>query len=251
MSSTTINPYNWKYALISQVYLVALSFVLTYRPQYFIEVVALYFVFFTGLTFYMMSKSNPLLRDRKLLYEISSSRVLYEEKNVSDIINKDKEYVEEYTKFAKRSFSMLGIYLVYLVAIYFLYSNVTKIADAQVALYRLLVYLVYFEALYLFAFFVFRRIVRPASLSVMAPVSYKITEKGIMSSGGMSMFLHAKHLLNSNIVVNKEKRFVEIDSTQAKMPYKVRLYSNDVDKVLDFIERVKKLELKKQSSSQQ
>ncbi len=251
MSSTTVNPYNWKYALVSQVYLIAISFILTYKPQYFIEAVALYFVFFMGLTFYMMSKSNPLLRDRKLLYEISNSRTLYEEKNVSELINKDKEYVEEYTKFAKRSFSMLGIYLVYLIAIYFLYSNVSKIAQSQVALDRLIVYLVYFEALYLFGFFVFRRVVRPASLSVMAPFSYKITEKGIMSSGGMSMFLHAKHLLNSNIVVNREKHFVEIDSTQAKMPYRVRLYSNDVDKVLDFIERIKRLELKKQSSSQQ
>jgi uncharacterized membrane protein len=87
-------------------------------------------------------------------------------------------------------------------------------------------------------------------LNIMAPFSYKITEKGIVGSGGMSTFLHAKHLLDANISVNREKHYVEIDSVQAKLPYKLRLYSSDVDKVVDYIERIKRIELKRQSSSQ-
>ncbi len=251
MSSVTPNPYSWKYVLLSQVYLIVISVVLTYYPQYFIEAIITYFIVMMGVMFYSMSKSNPMFRDRKLLYEINNSRLLYEEKNASELINKDKEYTEEYTKYAKKSFSMLGIYLVYMIVLYFLYTYISKIALSQASSFdRLLVYLIYFEVIYLFAFFVFRKIVKPAMLNIMAPFSYKITEKGIVGSGGMSTFLHARHLLDANISVNREKHYVEIDSAQAKLPYKLRLYSSDVDKVVDYIERIKRIELRRQSSSQ-
>ncbi|QKQ99824.1 DUF2208 domain-containing protein [Metallosphaera tengchongensis] len=250
MSSATPNPYNWKFALISQTYLVVISIVLGFYPKYFLIAFITYFIVMMGITFSMTYKSNPMLRDRKLMVEVANSNTLYEEKNANDLITKDEDYQREYMQFAKKNMTMLFSYLIYIVVLFFVYGYISKFASAQTdPYYRLGVYLVYFEIIYLFGFFVYRRLFKPSMMSTMAPLSYKVTEKGIIGSGGMSVFLHAKHLLNSNLIVNKEKRYVEIDSVEAKYPYKIRLYAKDLDKLLDMLERVKRLELKRQSSS--
>ncbi|ABP94221.1 MULTISPECIES: DUF2208 domain-containing protein [Metallosphaera] len=250
MSSATPNPYNWKFALISQTYLVVISIVLGFYPKYFLEAFISYFIIIMAITFSMTYKSNPMLRDRKLMMEVANSGTLYEEKNANDLVMKDEEYQREYMQFAKKNMTMLFSYLIYIVVLFFVYSYVSKIATSQTdPYYRLAVYLVYFEIIYLFGFFVYRRLFKPSMMSTMAPLSYKVTEKGVIGSGGMSVFLHAKHLLNSNFVVNREKKYVEIDSTEAKYPYKIRLYAKDIDKLLDMLERVKRLELKRQSQT--
>jgi len=250
MSASQYNPYNWKFLLFTQVWLIIISIVLTYYPQYYFEVIILYIIVIFGFTFFMTYKSNPVFRDRKLLYEIVNSRTIYEEKDVTKLIMADQEYQKQYMDSIKRNFRMLGFYIVYLAILFFAYQYIIKFADSQTLTYRLLVYLAYFEALFGIGFFVSRKILAP-SISNMAPMalpSYKITEKGIVSGKGYSVFLHAKYLLNSEITINREKHYIEIDSTKQKLPYKVRLYSQDIDKVLDYIERVKRLELKRQSS---
>ncbi len=250
MSSTTPNPYNWKFAAISQGYLIVISIILGFYPKYFLEAFISYFIIIMAITFSMTYKSNPMLRDRKLMLEVANSGTLYEEKNANELITKDQDYQREYMQFAKKNMMMLFSYLIYIVVLFFIYNYVSKLATAQTdPYYRLGVYLAYFEVIYLFGFFVYRRLFRPSMMSTMAPLSYKVTEKGIIGSGGMSVFLHAKHLLNSNMVLNREKKYVEIDSTSAKYPYKIRLYAKDVDKLVEMLERVKRLELKRQSSS--
>ncbi|AEB94155.1 MAG: DUF2208 domain-containing protein [Metallosphaera sp.] len=249
MSSATPNPYNWKFALISQTYLIVISIVLGFYPKYFLEAFLSYFIVIMAITFSMTYRSNPMLRDRKLMMEAANSNVLFEEKNANELVMKDEEYQKEYMQFAKKNMMMLFSYLIYIVVLFFVYGYVSKFATSQVdPYYRLAVYLIYFEIIYLFGFFVYRRLFKPSMMSTMAPLSYKVTEKGIIGSGGMSIFLHAKHLLSSTISVNREKKYVEIDSKEAKYPYKIRLYAKDLDKLLDMIERVKRLELKRQSS---
>ncbi|EZQ03105.1 MULTISPECIES: DUF2208 domain-containing protein [Acidianus] len=252
MSATPYNPYNWKFLLLTQVWLVAISIILSYFPQYYIEALAIYFVVFLGISFSIQYKTNPMFRDRKLLAEVANSRVIYEEKDVTKIVQADAELQREYMEAAKKNLSMMGIYVVYIIALFIAYGYLVRFADSFPGTYgRLLVYLVYFEALYLVGYFMFRKILRPTMMSVMAPTSYSVTEKGIYSKKGYSTFLHAKHLVDSKIDVNKEKHYVEIDSTSTKLPYKIRLYAPDVDRLMEYIERVKRLELKRQSSSQQ
>ncbi|ARM75818.1 DUF2208 domain-containing protein [Acidianus manzaensis] len=253
MSARGYNPYNWKMITLTQVWLIVISVVLTYFPKYYIEAFIAYFVIIMAISFSMMYKTNPMFRDRKLLYEIMNSRTLYEEKDVTKLMMADKEYQKQYTDMIKKNFSMMGIYLVYIIVLIILYGHIISYADSNPDLYmRLAIYLVYFEALYGVGIFMYRKVLRPTSmLTTMAPPNYKINEKGIVSGKGTSIFLHAKYLLDSEITVNKENHYVEIDSTKKNLPYKIRLYSNDIDKVLDYIERIKKLELKRQTSSQQ
>lgn len=252
MSSSTrsYNPYNWKTVLATQIGLVAISLALSYFPQFYIWVFILYFVIIMGISFSMMYKSNPIFRDRRLLYEIINSRTLYEEKDVTKLILADKEYQKQYTEVVKRNFAMLLIYIIYIAILIIIYPHVINFANAQHEYFRLAVFLGYFETLYLFSFFMYRKVFsRAAMLTVMAPPSYKINEKGIVSGKGSSIFLHARYLIDSEITVNKENKYVEIDSTKKNLPYKIRLYTNNVDKVLDYLERIKRLELKRQNSS--
>ncbi|AWR97177.1 DUF2208 domain-containing protein [Acidianus sulfidivorans JP7] len=254
MSAKGYNPYNWKMITLTQAWLIIISVVLTFYPKYYIEAFIAYFVIIMAISFSMMYKTNPMFRDRKLLYEIINSRTLYEEKDVTKLMMADKEFQKQYTAMVKKNFSMMGIYLIYIIVLLILYGHLISYADSFKSLYmRLLVYLIYFEALYGVGIFMYRKVLAPnAMMTVMAPPSYKINEKGIVSGKGASIFLHAKYLLDSDIIyVNKENHYVEIDSTKKNLPYKIRLYSNDVDKVMDYLERIKKLELKRQTSSQQ
>lgn len=249
-SNKAYNPYNWKMILLTQSWLILFSFILTYFPQYYLEVFIAYFVIIMAISFSTMYRTNPILRDRKLLYEIVNSRTLYEEKDVTKLILADREYQKQYTEAAKKNLVVLLVYIVYIIALFILYPHIVSFAKTQQQYLKLAIYLIYFEALYLFGFVMYRQVFSKATmLSIMAPPNYKINEKGIVSGKGASIFLHARYLIDSEIVVNKENHYVEIDSTKKNLPYKIRLYTNDVNKVLDYLERVKKLELKRQNSS--
>lgn len=245
------NPYNWKMILLTQVAMIAMSFVLSLYPQYFLPVYILYIIVIMGITSYMAMKSNPLLRERKYLGEIANSRSLFEEKKASELIQKDEEYMKMMQQFAMSSFRSFLYMILYIIFIFVFYEEVLlKIVSSAPTQYdKLIIYIVYFEAIYLFNLFVYRRLIKIQMLEIMAPQSYKVTEKGIISTDRSGVFLHSRHLLNAEIKENREKRYVEINATEAKLPYKLRLYTNEIDRLLEVLERVKKLESKRQQSS--
>ncbi|MCY0860215.1 MAG: DUF2208 domain-containing protein [Sulfolobaceae archaeon] len=249
MSSQYPSPYNWKMILLSQVSMLAFSYVLSLYPQYFLPIYIVYMIVMFGVMSYFMYRSNPMLRERVSLREIANARVIYEEKKAKELMEKDTEYLKYMTEVSMKTMRMLLYMIVYLIAIWILYYTflLKYIGTFKAGIDKFIVYVVFFEALYVFNVLVYSRMMKPVQISVMAPTGYKITEKGILGDGGV--FLHSKYLLNANIDVNREKKYVEISSGESKLPFKIRLYTDDVDKLLAYIERLKKLEAKRQSSN--
>lgn len=244
------NPYNWKMILISQVLMILLSFVLSLYPQYFLPVYILYIIVIMGITSVMTMRSNPLLSERKYLSDISNSRTLFEEKKAGELVQKDEEYMKKMQEFAMSNFKSFMYMIIYIIIIFVFYDEVLlKIVGSVTGYERLAVYIAYFEALFLFNMFVYRRLVKVQMMEVMAPQSYKITEKGILSTDKSGIFLHSRHLINAEIVENREKRYIEIHSSTSKLPFKIRLYTTELDRLLEVLDRVKKLESKRQNSS--
>ncbi|PVU75489.1 DUF2208 domain-containing protein [Sulfolobus sp. SCGC AB-777_G06] len=244
------NPYNWKMILISQGLMILMSFVLSLYPQYFLPVYILYIVVIMGISSVMMAKSNPMLAERKYMGEIYKSNTLFEEKNAGSLIQKDMEYVQKMQQLAVANFKSFGIMILYIIIIFLFYDYILlKIVDSVTQYEKLAIYLIYFEALYLFNMFVYRRLIKIQMMDAMAPSSYKVTEKGILSTDKSGVFLHSRHLVNAEIIENREKKYVEIDSKTSKLPYKIRLYTNDIDRLLEVLNRVKRMELKRQQTS--
>ncbi|MBB5253040.1 DUF2208 domain-containing protein [Sulfurisphaera ohwakuensis] len=244
------NPYNWKMILVSQVLMILMSFVLSLYPQYFLPVYILYIIVILGITSVMTMRSNPLLSERKYLTDISNSRTLFEEKKAGELAQKDEEYMKKMQEFAMASFKSFMYMIIYIIAIFAFYGEVLlKIVGSVSGYERLLVYVIYFEALFLFNMFVYRRLIKFQTMEVMVPQSYKITEKGILSTDKSGVFLHSRHLVNAEIKENREKRYIEIHSQTSKLPYRIRLYTTEIDRLLEVLDRVKKLELKRQQSS--
>lgn len=235
---------------MSQVLMILMSFVLSLYPQYFLPVYILYIIVILGITSVMTMRSNPILSERKYLSDISNSRTLFEEKKAGELVQKDEEYMKKMQEFAMASFKSVMYMIIYIIAIFIFYDEVLlKIVGSISGYERLLVYIIYFEALFLFNMFVYRRLVKFQAMEVMAPQSYKITEKGILSTDKSGVFLHSRHLINAEIKENREKRYIEIHSQTSKLPYRIRLYTTEIDRLLEVLDRVKKLELKRQQSS--
>lgn len=252
MSSTAYNPFNWKFILLSQVMMILFSLVLSYFPKYFIEFYILYILVYLGITSVIMMRSNPLLRERKSLGEINTAKTLYEEKKANELINKDEEYLKDTAEVMKKNFSALGIMFLYLIILIVIYNYVvikfvTSISDT---LYRFGFYVLYFELLYGVSFILNRRVIRFQTNIPMAPTSYRITEKGIIATDRSGIFLPSKYLIDAEIYQNRDKKYIEIKSNTSKFPFHIRLYSQDIDKIAELLERVKKIELKRQSSSE-
>lgn len=252
MSSASYNPFNWKFVLLSQVMMILFSLVLSYFPKYFIEFYILYIIVYLGITSIIMMRSNPLLRERRSLSEISSARTLYDEKKASELINKDEQYLKETTEVMKKNLSSLGLMFLYLIILIILYNYVilrfvTSITDT---LFRFGFYVLYFELLYAVSFVLNRRVLKFQTNIPIAPMSYKITEKGVIATDKSGIFLPSKYLVDAEIFPNRDMKYVEIKSTTSKFPFHIRLYSYDIDKIIELLDRVKKIELKRQSSAE-
>jgi len=244
-----MNPYNWKFVLISQIGLFVISFVLSIYPEYFLPVYILYLVVIFAITSIITYRSNPILRERKYLSEINSSRVLYEERNAKEIMEKDVEYLQYVTSVASKNLRSMGIMFIYTIFILLFYSfYLVKIIENITEGYiKFLIYIVYFESLFLLNYFIIRRYTYISQFTIIAPMKYKITEKGILGDSGT--VLHSRHLLNAIVTTNYQKKYVEIEATSSGYPFKIRLYTDNVDRVKEVIERVKRLEMKRQSTN--
>ncbi|MEM1626142.1 MAG: DUF2208 family protein [Sulfolobaceae archaeon] len=249
MSSSATNPYNWRFVLISQVGLFVISFVLSIYPEYFLPVYILYLIIIFGVTSIITYRSNPILRERKYISEINSSRVLYEQKNVKEIMEKDTEYLQYIASVASKNLRSMLIMFAYTIFILLFYSFylVKIIENISEGYIKFIIYIIYFESLFLLNFFLMRRYINIAQFSIVAPMKYKITEKGILGDAGT--VLHSRHLLNAIITPNYQKNYVEIEAKSSGYPFKIRLYTDNVDKVKDILDRVKRLEMKRQSTN--
>mgnify|MGYP001772532711 CR=1 FL=1 len=246
------NPYNWKMIALSQALMIVMSFVLSLYPQYFVPVYILYIIIIIGISGVMMARSNPMLSERKYISEIYNSATLFEEKDAQKLMQKDTEYLQKMQQLAMTNLKSFGIMILYIIFIFLFYDLVLlKIVDSVSQYEKLAIYLVYFEALYLFNFFIYRRLIKFQMMDAMAPSSYKITEKGILSTDKSGIFLHARHLVNAEIIENREKKYVEIDSKTSKLPFKIRLYTDDIDRLVEVLNRVKRMELKRQQTSKE
>jgi uncharacterized membrane protein len=236
------NPYNWKMILISQTAMLTMSAILSFYPEYFLPFYILYIIIIMGVSTYMAQKSNPLLAERKYLQEIVKAPTLFEEKKALDLAMKDEEYqtmFREYTSKTMRSLGIMFLYMILLISFYYLAFD--KIVTQYQGVQRFLIYVAYFEALFLFNFFVYRRLIQFRMMEVVAPNSYKVTTKGIASTDVTGVVLHFRHLAEANITVNADKSYVEVDSRTSKLPFRVRLYSKDLQRLKEAVEKLQRL----------
>jgi uncharacterized membrane protein len=244
------SPYNAKYIALTQAMIIGFSLVNSFYPKYFIEFYVLYFVVFLAISGVMMYRSNPMLRDRKYISEAIKSRTIYEEKNVDQLIQSDQDYMKQMMAQASKSMKMLGLYVLFLIVVYLVYSQgINRIQSEPAirdnALLRFAVFIAVYEIMYLSSFLLYRRggLASLAGSMVMAPRSYRITEKGIVSTDQSRTVLHLTHLKESEVQVNRDKKYIEIvpRGNGRSMPFRLRLYSNDVDKVSELVNRIKRL----------
>ncbi|MGC9106236.1 MAG: DUF2208 family protein [Thermoprotei archaeon] len=236
------NPYNWKMILVSQTAMLAMSAVLSFYPEYFLPFYILYIVIIMGVSMYIAQKSNPLLSERKYFQEIVKAPTLFEERRALDLAMRDEEYqamFREYTSKTMRSLGIMFLYMILLIAFYYLAFD--KLVTQYQGMQRFLIYVGYFEALFLFNFFVYRRLVQFRMMEVVAPNSYKVTTKGIASTDVTGIVLHFRHFVGAKITVNADKSYVEVDSSTSKLPFRVRLYSNDLQRLKEAIEKLQRL----------
>ena len=241
MSQQVYNPYNWKMIVISQVAMLLMATALSFYPEYFIEVYIAYLIIIMGVSTYMAQKSNPLLSQRKYLGEVAKAPVLFEEKNTDEIAAKDEEYQAMMREFASQSMRSLGFYFLYMIALLAVYYLVfSRIVVDYVGVMRFVLYVAYFEALFLFNYFVVRNMVKFRMMEVIAPRSYRLTLKGIFSTDMSGIVLHASQLSEAKVTINPEKSYIEIDSTSAKLPFRVRLYTRDLQRLKVSLERLQR-----------
>jgi|ECHhosMinimDraft_1075155.scaffolds.fasta_scaffold01968_3 uncharacterized membrane protein len=247
------NPYSPKYLAVSQTLLLVLAIANSFLPKYFFLFYILYLVgtfAFIGVFTY---RTNPMIKDRGLMKEVMTSRSLHEEKNVQDLIMNDKEYVKELTSQSSKMLKYMLFLLVYTIAVILVYDDVLiKVINSPAFkandIYRFVVYVIYFEALFGISFIMSRRVFRMGNVNKVAPNSYKITEKGVVGNGFPAVTIHGSHLANAEIRVDPQNKYVEIipsEASKKSVPYTVRLYSNDVNRVKELLERVKKISLKR------
>jgi uncharacterized membrane protein len=223
--------------------------VLSLYPQYFLPVYILYLIVIFAVTALISYRSNPLLQQRKYISEINSARILFEEKDARKLIEDDKDYLNYMASVASknlRAFLIMFIYTIFILVFYTFY--LVKIIESLSEGYqKFIIYIIYFESLFLINFFVTRKYITFTQFSVIAPIKYKITERGIIGDAGA--VLHAKFLLNAQIMTNWEKKYIELDAKNSGYPFKVRLYTDDIEKVKEIIERVKRIEAKRHQTS--
>ena len=64
---------------------------------------------------------------------------------------------------------------------------------------------------------------------------------GIASTDVTGLVLYFKHLSDARITVNPDKSYIEIDSQSSKLPFRVRLYSKDLQRLKEAVERLQRI----------
>lgn len=245
MSATS--PFNKKYIGLSQSLMILMALASSFFPKYFFDFYILYFLAIMAFSSVMMYRNNPMLRDRKYMTEAARSRTLYEEKNVESLIQSDKEYLEQTMKQATKMFKNLFIYILFIIIAYIVYTQGIDKIIAQPNIVsspyeKFGIFLGVYELFFIASFSISRStgMYSMAGSMSMAPKSYKITDKGVVATDKSSTIFHAIHLKEAEITINREKKYVEISPKgQRSVPYKLRLYTNDVDRVSELLKRLK------------
>nr|WP_287069496.1 DUF2208 family protein [Pyrobaculum sp.] len=214
--------------LITLLSILGFSAVLTFFPAEFFTVLILYFVFFFGLSIIMGLRSYR--KGVVAAQEISRGRPLIEidEKEVNKLLEKDKELINEYKRFARASFMPLLTLPIFILLVTFLFPTLPPLAESGLGpvvgreAARFLSYVVVFGIFAVISMATFRPPVAPRIVR-----NLKVYEAGLVIDKSLGL---KAPIEVTDYKINEERKFVEFKLNNQIF----RIYYKDI-KELDSI----------------
>lgn len=227
--------------LISQVYVVVLSYAFAAYPHYVWLLFIIYLGLMLGLGMYSARGSFGKGVNKA---EVERARQLFREDNALQLAMEDEELLALYTKQIKGMTSTLLIMVFYL-PLFYIVSHYYKDIVARLqamgigsqTIAGFIVWLSLFEFMTIIGLWMQRRTGvmgggPPPMPSV--PQRYVVTDKGIVIKGAMGRVIGFPLPEGSKVELNESKGYVEITDPKG---VKIRLYSSKARRLYDLITR--------------
>lgn len=235
----------WRQIAFSQLMIVLFSVVAGLYREYYIYVIIAYFVLLPVIISRQTRKR--IGREKVSSEEIEAGRRLWEERDASELLAKDAEYIREMGEQMKVStYTMISMPVI-LGYIYLYRSMLAKHVRSMTAdpsLAAFLDFFIMFEGSFLmsqaFMLYTRRKFAKKTPSMILAPRKYLVTDRGISAKGFGTTFALKFPLENTQIEVNEKRGFVELTMIQPGkdgVPTKIRLYSRNPRRLYEIIKR--------------
>ncbi len=225
--------------LLSQVAILLLSFILAYYPGFYLAAILAYIAVLVGGQYIAQRRSGARETSRVL-----SSRTLYSERNIQEVMMSDEELAEEYARIVKTLFlptmATIPLAIILFMLLPGLYDHLLSLAGAPETLHNFLKWLLVFETISLLSISVRlaaqRKHGQPQVLSI--PTSYEVREEGLVLNTGLRPLVIPFPLdaERYELRIDENRRFVEL--VDRKSGARIRLYSTRPRRVYELIRRL-------------
>ncbi len=224
--------------VVSQLYLMVLSLVLSIAPKYYLIVFIAYFAVIIGLSSYV---GRARFKAKYSPDEIKQSRVLLREEKAFELAMQDEELVGI---FAKQTRSMLFMFLmfpVYIVLFRAVTANfpqwsdsLANILNGSKLLAGFIIWLATFEVMYIISLLSRKIVLRERVQIPTIPRAYEITMKGIILKGGFGKTIGFPLPEETKLSINEARGYVEIVFPKGNP---IRLYTKKPKRVYELLEK--------------
>ncbi len=228
-----------KSILLSQVFAIVFSLVATFAPQYFWLLVIAFMLIIPFTMGYSMLKS----RITGKYQEIVSSRKLVEVKDALEIAMRDSKLQGELAKQFKGMFYSFAS-LPAIIAVSILYNNYVRqpYFSGEDIVLRFIGALIMYELFILTGRVIQHFTARKTGYTLMIPNQYIVTTKGIVGKGVTIPF----PLKDYKVEVNYKRKFIQLIPKKSQgIKSIIRLYTRDVERLLNIIENYGGVEVSK------
>lgn len=237
---------NKKQLLIGQLSIVIFSIVAGFLGRsglYYWLFILLYFIIYMIL----MSKfSQPNLPHMVKAEKVETGKTLFEEDKAFEVASSDKQYVVEMQEQMKIMQSNMMFSFVVLIYFFFAIGPVTsyvapKFADERIGF--AVAYFILFEGSFLLSllgqYYIGRRMSKAGKkvVAMNMPRAFAVTTEGIIIKGLTSSKGIKFPITLYKVVLDEERKFVELVHETDKVVNKIRLYTKNPNKLYDIISK--------------
>lgn len=224
--------------IVSQLYLMVLSLVLSIAPRYYLIVFIAYFAVIIGLSSYV---GRARFKAKYRPEEIKQSRVLLREEKAFELAMQDEELVGIFAKQTKSMLFMFLMFPIYIVLFRTVTANFPQWSESLAntlngnkLLAGFIIWLVTFEIMYSISLLSRKLILRERVQIPTIPRSYEITAKGIILKGGFGRTIGFPLPDETKLNVNEARGYVEIVFPKGNP---IRLYTKKPRRVYELLEK--------------
>lgn len=236
--------FTWKQVAFSQLTIILFSIVAGLYRDYYIYVIIAYFV---ALPILISRQARRIGGGRVSSEEVESGRKLWEERDVSELLAKDVDYVREMSEQMKATTyamismpAILGYIYLYRKAL----AEHVRSLTPDPSLAAFLDFFVMFEGSFFisqaFTLYMRKKLVKKMPSMVIAPRRYLVTDRGISAKGFGTTFALKFPLENVAVAFNERRKFVELTiehPEKSGASTRIRLYSRNPKRLYEIIRR--------------